>query len=296
MNNQKLYEWCRIKKEDLPKHPGRRVPLRLVTDSAEMGEVMARDFIEEIERAGKEGGVFRAIVPCGPNCWYEPFVRQVNLRRLSLRLMVVFHMDVCLEWLGRELPETHPYNFAAFMKKHFYEGIDPELEVLPENRVFLSPKNMYEVADRIAEVPIDYTLGGWGQDGHIAYNQSRREPYSQVGLDELRSATVRIQYNNPDTVIALAHRVLGVAYQFAPPMSVTLGVKECLSAKKVRLYSDTGAWKQTALRVALFSEPTPEYPITLLQEHPDALLTATEETAEHPISLHPEWDFPGVSK
>ena len=41
MNNQKLYEWCRIKKEDLPKHPGRRVPLRLVTDSAEMGEVMA---------------------------------------------------------------------------------------------------------------------------------------------------------------------------------------------------------------------------------------------------------------
>jgi len=26
-----------------------------------------------------------------------------------------------------------------------------------------------------------------------------------------------------------------------------------------------------------------------LQEHPDALITATIETASHPISEHPEW-------
>jgi glucosamine-6-phosphate deaminase len=43
--------------------------------------------------------------------------------------------------------------------------------------------------------------------------------------------------------------------------------------------------------VALFSEPTEEYPMTLLQRHPDALITATVETARHPISLHPEWDL-----
>ena len=74
-------------------------------------------------------------------------------------------------------------------------------------------------------------------------------------------------------------------------MSVTLGMKECLLAKKIRLWSDTGAWKQTALRVALFGPVTPEYPITLLQEHPDALLTATIATASHPVSEHPEWDL-----
>ena len=42
---------------------------------------------------------------------------------------------------------------------------------------------------------------------------------------------------------------------------------------------------------AEFSDPDPEYPMTLLQEHPDALLTATRGTAEHPISLHPEWEL-----
>jgi hypothetical protein len=61
-------------------------------------------------------------------------------------------------------------------------------------------------------------------------------------------------------------------------MSVILVVRECLAAKHVRVYSDTGAWKQTALRMALFSEPTPEYPMTLLQTHPDALITATRDT------------------
>ena len=62
-------------------------------------------------------------------------------------------------------------------------------------------------------------------------------------------------------------------------------------ARRVRLFSDTGAWKQTALRVALFGPETPEYPITLLQSHPDALITATRDTATHPLSMHPEWDL-----
>jgi glucosamine-6-phosphate deaminase len=148
---------------------------------------------------------------------------------------------------------------------------------------------------KIAEAPVDITLGGWGQDGHVAYNQSRRDDYNKVSIEQLRNSELRIQENNYDTIIALAQRTFGMAYQFVPPMSITLGMKECLSAKKVRLYSDTGAWKQTALRVALFSEETAEYPITLLQKHPDALLTATFETASHPIAENPDWEFEGVN-
>ena len=74
-------------------------------------------------------------------------------------------------------------------------------------------------------------------------------------------------------------------------MSVTLGMKQILASKKIRVFSDTGAWKQTALRVALFGPVCVEYPMTLLQEHPDVLITATQATAVHPISEHPEWDL-----
>jgi glucosamine-6-phosphate deaminase len=203
----------------------------------------------------------------------------------------VFHMDECLDWQGRELPRKHPYSFRGFMEEHFYGPVEPALAVPAENRYWLNASNIEDVHDKIWSAPIHLTYGGWGQDGHVAYNQTRRHPFSTITLEELRNSTVRVQDNNLDTVLALAQRTFGAAYQFVPPMSVTLGIKECLSARKVRLFSDTGAWKQTALRVALFGPLTVEYPITLLQEHPDALITATVATASHPISEHPEWDF-----
>jgi glucosamine-6-phosphate deaminase len=177
------------------------------------------------------------------------------------------------------------------MEEFFYGLIDPALSVPQENRHWLNAQNLEVTGQKIWSAPIDITYGGWGQDGHVAYNQTRRHPYSTITLEELRNSTIRVQDNNLDTILALAQRTFGAAYQFVPPMSVTLGVKECLSARKVRLFSDTGAWKQTALRVALFGPKTVEYPMTLLQEHPDALITATIATASHSISEHPEWDL-----
>lgn len=290
-----LYNWCRVPAEQLAGHPDLKISFRLVDDSATMGEVMARDLINEIKAAFAEQRPFRAIIPCGPKCWYAPFTRMVNEARISLRHVTVFHMDECLNWEGKPLAENDPYNFRAFMEQHFYGGIAPELAVPVNQRYFPLPALIEMIREQISTAPVDLTMGGWGQDGHIAYNQARRQPYSPVSIKQLRNSELRVQENNADTIIALAQRSFGGAYQFVPPMSITLGLKECLSARKVRLYSDTGAWKQTALRVALFSVETAEYPITLLQTHPDALITATRETAFHPISAHPEWEFEGVN-
>jgi glucosamine-6-phosphate deaminase len=286
-----LYEWCKIPATDLVKHPGRKVPFRIVADSAAMGQLMAQELVHVIEANNRENRPTRAIVPCGPKCWYEPFTELVNRRAVSLRQLLVFHMDECLDWQARPLPKNHPYNFRTFMERHFYGGILPNLVVPEDQRFWLLPATAERVKAAIDASPIDITVGGWGQDGHVAYNQARRHPYNTISLDELATSTVRVQENNVDTILALAHRSFGGAYQFVPPMSITLGLRECLSAKKVRVYSDTGAWKQTALRVALFADPTPEYPMTLLQRHPDALITATEQTAAHPISENQDWDL-----
>jgi glucosamine-6-phosphate deaminase len=291
IDKKDLYRWCRIPYQELEGHAQRLVPFRLCRDSAEMGRIMAEELVGEIAARNAAGKTTRAIIPCGPSCWYKPFAELVNARKVSLAGLVVFHMDECLDWQNRELPSRHPYSFRGFMEREFYAPVQEDLAVPAENRVWLNAQNIPQVKEKISAAPIDITYGGWGQDGHIAYNQARRQPYSPVSLDDVRESTVRVQENNWDTVIALAQRTFGAAYQFVPPMSVTLGVKECLSARKVRLFSDTGAWKATALRVALFSPPTPEYPITLLQEHADALITATVATATHPISEHPEWEL-----
>jgi glucosamine-6-phosphate deaminase len=286
-----LLEWCRVPAEALANHPARKIPFRLVRDAGEMGALMAHELVDLVEERNAQGLATRVIVPCGPSSWYAPWTALVNERRLSLRQLTVFHMDECLDTQGRPLPVNHPYNFRTFMERHFYGGIAPDQNVPEEQRFWLLPRTMERVQRAIDEAPVDLTLGGWGQDGHVAYNQARRHPFQRPSVEELAASTIRIQENNIDTMVALAQRTFGAAYQFVPPMSLTLGMRECLAARKVRLFSDTGAWKQTALRVALFAEPTPEYPITLLQRHPDALLTATIDTARHPIAEHPEWEL-----
>lgn len=288
---EELYKWCEIHVDQLEQNPRTKIPFRICNDSEEMGTIMARELVDEIISNNQQGKTTRAIIPCGPSGWYKPFAEIVNKENVSLNHLEVFHMDECLDWQGCELPRAHPYSFRGFMEKYFYNPITEKLSVQKENRNWLNSNNVEYIKQKILEAPIDITYGGWGQDGHIAYNQTRRHPYIHITLDDLRNSTVRVQENNIDTILALANRTFGAAYQFVPPMSVTLGIKECLSAKKVRLFSDTGSWKQTAFRVAIFGPLTPEYPITLLQEHPDALLTATHETASHPISQNPQWDF-----
>jgi glucosamine-6-phosphate deaminase len=291
MTAKDLYNFCRIPYSKLEHHPGLKVRFRLVKDSKEMGAIMAKELVALIKENNSMAWKTRVIIPCGPSCWYKPFTDLINRDKVSLNNVVVFHMDECLDWQGRPLPKNHPYNFRNEMEKKFYDPVDPELRVPEQSRIWILPQIIDDVKEKIESAPIDLTYGGWGQDGHLAYNQARRHPFSHITVDELRNSSIRIQENNIDTIITLSQRTFGTAYQFVPPMSVTLGIKQCLSARKIRVFSDTGAWKQTALRVALFGPVTAEYPMTLLQEHPDALVTATVDTARHPISEHPEWDL-----
>ena len=69
-----------------------------------------------------------------------------------------------------------------------------------------------------------------------------------------------------------------------PPMAVTLGMRDILAARKVRLYCAGGARHSAVFRIAVGGEVSVDYPATLLQGHPDAVIHTDEATA-HPIQL-----------
>lgn len=69
----------------------------------------------------------------------------------------------------------------------------------------------------------------------------------------------------------------------APPMAVTLGMRDILAARRIRLYCQGGAWQRTVLRIALLGDEDVDYPVTLLQDHPDYNIIATEETGQPPV-------------
>ena len=47
------------------------------------------DGVDEIAQAGREERQFRAIVPCGPKCWYAPFAEYINKNRINMKHLVV---------------------------------------------------------------------------------------------------------------------------------------------------------------------------------------------------------------
>jgi hypothetical protein len=112
VKRNELYSWCRIPVEESLGHSNKRLPLRICANSAQMGELMARELVVEIKHRNSQGVSTRAIIPCGPSCWYKPFTDVVNREQISLGHLMVFHMDECLDWQGG-LPHRRQLNIAG---------------------------------------------------------------------------------------------------------------------------------------------------------------------------------------
>jgi len=89
-------------------------------------------------------------------------------------------MDECL--IGRTaIAARSSIQLSRLHGTAIYAPVEADLSVRMENRIWLNAHNVEQVQEQIQAAPIDITYGGWGQDGHIAYNQTRRHPYSQIG-------------------------------------------------------------------------------------------------------------------
>lgn len=69
------------------------------------------------------------------------------------------------------------------------------------------------------------------------------------------------------------------AYPLVPKYAVTIGLKEILGSKKVRLFCFR-PWHKYVVRRAAFGDYSIDFPASLLQKHPDARIGISEELAE----------------
>ncbi|HZS86472.1 MAG TPA: glucosamine-6-phosphate isomerase [Chloroflexota bacterium] len=279
-----LFSWCRIPAEQLEDHPDAKVQLKILPTPDDVHRWAAREMADEVKENNRQNRPTRWILPCGPTKQYPYFIEIVNSERISLRNVHVFHMDNCLDWEGRPIPLDHPFNYEGWMLRHFYAPIDPELSVPESQRHFPDVYDIDAVSRAIqAAGGIDTTYGGVGYRGHIAYNEAPRSPWYTVTAEAFRNSKTRILHLNDDTLIAVSQRNVGGCSHAVPPMAITLGMKDLLSARRIRLMSDTGAWKQAVVRVLLFGPTTVEYPVTFVQGHADALLVVDRATAAPPL-------------
>lgn len=282
-----LFNWCSIPVEELDGHKDLKVDLRLHPDRRStminVGNMMADELIEH----NNLGIVTKWILPAGPMDEYDVFIERVNRERISCQNLFIFHMDEFLDWEGRPYPIEDTYeSLEGTMNAGFYNRIDPELGVPVENRYWPRINDLDRCDEKIEEMGgVDTVWAGVGAHGLVAFCEAPRMYWHRISEEEYANSRTRIVDISEDTIVALSQRTFGVCYDRIPPRSVTLGFKAMLSAKKAVLMIATGTWKNTVVRVALFSEPTLEYPVTLFAKYiPEVILMTDINTADHPMS------------
>lgn len=278
---EQIEEWLRIPAEELA--AASPMPFTLFETRADLYRHFAQQMFEEARAAGEAGEELAVIVPIGPKRHYPLLADMVNASNLSLRHVTYFGMDQWLDWQARPIPFHHPFNLEGYFHRFFLDRVAEELRPLPENVLFPSVLELDRSSDEIARRGrIATTYGGFGFQGHLAFNEPPSSRWTEVTLDELREGRTRVVSLTVDTIIAHAQRSLGGNVFGVPPMAITLGMADLLSADRIRLYTDGGAWKQTILRILLFAQPTVDYPVTLVRDHPDVHVYADAESGASP--------------
>lgn len=262
-----------------------KVRLEIVSDLESLYLHFARDIADEIKTNNATGESTRLILPVGPIGQYPLLVQICNQDSISWKNVHTFNMDDYLNWQGRPLSLEHPLSFEGYMRREVFDKLEPELRI-PEDQIhFPDPLNLDRVSRQIEEVGgIDTCYGGIGIHGHIAFNEPPISRYYKLTPDEFRASLTRIVPLAPETVVMNSIRATGGNPAALPPMAVTLGMKDILAARRIRLYCQGGTWQRTILRIALLGEEDVEYPVTLVQGHPDYVIITDENTAQAPLS------------
>ena len=257
---------------------GAKISLVKMADSETVFRAMAdmmADCIVENNAAGRRT-VF--ICPVGPIGQYPFFVERVNKERISLKNVWFFNMDEYLNDDGTYIDESNPLSFRGFMNRVVYTKIDPDLVMPPEQRVFPDPADPAR-GDRLIEElgGVDIAFGGIGITGHLAFN----EPQPELSCEEFAALPTRVLDIHAETRATNSVGDLGGALECMPKRCVTIGMKQILSAKKIRLgvFRD---WHRAVVRRAAYGDQTADFPATLAQNHPDAQILINDVAAKQP--------------
>ncbi len=260
------------------------VPYEICQEPIALYQRFAQDILDIIKEKNQKKEKTKLILPVGPKGQYPYLVEMINNQGISLKNTYIFLMDEYLDWQGRMVAESDPLSFRGYFQRevlaHIHEELRPNLEQLfcPD------PLDIDGYSKAIKDLGgLDACFGGIGSHGHVAFNEPPNRNLGRVSLTEFKNSLTRVVPLLPETIVLNSIRGNGGFYGDFPFMAITVGMKDILSAPKIRLYCEGGAWQRYVLRVALLGAETLDYPVTLLQSHGDIKIYSDRATALPPV-------------
>lgn len=258
------------------------IPVQILGDAGEVFYEMALEMIKEIQANNDKGKHTVFICPVGPVGQYPIFVRLVNRDRINLKNVYFITMDEYLDDNQQRIDAKNPLSFRGIMDREVYSKINKDLVMPEENRINPEPGNEAYIMETIERLGgVDVCFGGIGINGHIAFNDPP-EPGEVVSNEEFKNLGTRVVKIARETITINAVGALGGAMKAMPKWAVTIGFKEILSARKIKLYCFRD-WHGAVVREGLYGEITAACPLSLLREHPDVQITLTKNSAVKPF-------------
>ena len=240
----------------------------------------AEDIATEIRESSSTNQQTRLILPVGPTGQYPILAEIINSERMSLSECWFFFMDENCDENGKALGHEHPLSFKGEAERLFLLRLEDACGLQPDRVIFPDDENIHMLASRINDLGgIDTCYGGIGIHGHVAFN----EPESGVKDTGPR----RVRLNDFTVTINAVRSHVGGNVECFPREAYTLGMKQILASRRIRLYCRNGCefdWANTVLRLALFGTPGDDYPVTYIRDT-DFTITTDRETLASPRHL-----------
>ncbi len=271
-------DYLTVSAQDLGR--GTPVKVRILGDMLSLGRDLAEVLKAEIVAANAERRDATFIIPVGPVDQYPILARMVNEERISCRNVVFIGMDEYLTDDEAWLPEDHPLSFRGCLNRTFYDLLDPALAPPIPQRVFPDPRDLSAIPKLIAaRGGVDACYGGIGITGHIAFNEPP-EPSQSVSVEAFAALPTRVLTLTRETR-TINSVTVGGEIGIIPWRAATIGMKEILGARRLRLYCNR-PWQSSVARRVLHGPITPLCPASLMRTHADASLTVADYVATPP--------------
>ena len=262
---------------------GSAIPFEVVADDRQLVARFAGDLMKEYraaKAAGRDKVVF--IVPVGPVGQFELWAERCNREGVSLSDLVIVNMDEYLTADGSDfIPMSDPLSFRAHMERNFYGRLDPAMAPPREARHFPEPARPERTGELISVLGgVDVCFGGVGITGHLAFNDPP-EPGQTMDVAAFAELPTRVVRLSRETRLVNSITAAGGNIDRIPELAITVGMKEILGSRKVRIYLNR-AWQCAIVRKLLHGPVTSAVPASLLQHHADAHVTAADLVTDPP--------------
>lgn len=250
-----------------------RMPIEILPTDQDVFEKCASDMFECIEENNKKGEISVIVIPVGPIGQYGIFAKKVNESKLDMSKSYFLLMDAYIE-KGMDLPYEHRMSLKRRIDLLLFDKIE-----VPFDRSHIIAMKAEDVGYMDREIErlgkIDLCVAGIGIDGHIGMNEPldlSAEEYLEIAVSRILPLTIQTR------LISAIGNFKGALTEI-PENGITIGLKEMMTAKKMRVYCFRD-WHNSCIKRTVCALPDGNFPATILQLHNDVILYAHEEIVQ----------------